>query len=90
MSSQSVLIVGASGYIGRVVAQEFLAQKSKFARVAILSAVSKVEKFVDIAKSGMEVVIGSFLEPSSFKGKHHHAPIFEQLLHLNTFQASPP
>jgi len=70
MSSQSVLIIGASGYIGSVVAQEFLVQKSKFARVAILSDVSKVEKFADIARSGMEVVVGSFLEPSSFKGEH--------------------
>ncbi|KAE9370333.1 NAD(P)-binding protein, partial [Stipitochalara longipes BDJ] len=64
----SVLIIGAGGYIGRVVAQEFLSQKSKFARVAILSDESKVGKFAEIAKGGMEVVIGSFLEPSSFKG----------------------
>src|SRR5579863_6918039 len=69
MSSQSVLLIGASGYIGRVVAQEFLVQKSKFARVAILADASKVNKFADISSQGMEIVVGSFLEASSFKGK---------------------
>ncbi|RFU25232.1 hypothetical protein B7463_g11094, partial [Scytalidium lignicola] len=68
MSSQSVLLIGAGGYLGRVVVKEFLNQKSKFARVAILVDPSKVNKFAEEAKSGMEVVIGSFLEPGSFKG----------------------
>jgi NmrA-like family len=69
MSNQSVLLIGASGYIGRFVAQEFLAQNSKFARVAILADASKVDKFAEISSQGMEIVVGSFLDPKSFKGK---------------------
>lgn len=65
MSSQSVLLIGASGYIGRFVAQELLAQKSKFARVAILADPSKVDKFAEISSQGMEIVVGSFLSPRS-------------------------
>jgi hypothetical protein len=53
MSSQSVLI-GASGNIGRFSAQEFLSQKSKFGRVAILAEPSKVDKFAEISSQGME------------------------------------
>jgi hypothetical protein len=75
MSSQSVLLIGASGYIGRVVAQEFLNQKSKFARIAILADAPKVDKFAEISQQGMEIVTGSFLEPSSFKGKPHPSNI---------------
>jgi uncharacterized protein YbjT (DUF2867 family) len=71
MPSPSVLLIGAGGYIGRAVSKEFLSQKSKLARVAILADVSKVEKFAEISKEGMEVVVGSFFEPSSFKGKPH-------------------
>jgi uncharacterized protein YbjT (DUF2867 family) len=78
MSSQSVLLIGAGGYIGRAVAQEFLTQKSKFARVAILADASKVEKFAQISKEGMEVVVGSFLEPSSFKGRLHIPALFSR------------
>jgi uncharacterized protein YbjT (DUF2867 family) len=71
MPSQSVLLIGAGGYIGRTVSQEFLSQKPKFARIAILADASKVEKFAEISKEGMEVVVGSFFEPSSFKGNLH-------------------
>jgi len=80
MSSQSVLLIGASGCLGRVVAQEFLNRKLKFARIAILTNASKVDRFAKISQHGMEIVIGSFLEPSSFKGKAH--PSF-----LSRFQA---
>ncbi|KAM3072514.1 hypothetical protein ACMFMG_009312 [Clarireedia jacksonii] len=68
MSSQSVLLIGASGFLGRYMTQEFLAQKSKFARVAILADPSKVDKFAEVSQQGMEIVVGSFLEPSSFNG----------------------
>ena len=78
MSSQSVLLIGAGGYIGRAVAQEFLSQKSKFARVAILADLPKVGKFAEISSEGMEVVMGNFLEPNSFKGKHHLLALFSR------------
>src|SRR5579859_4972852 len=74
MASQTVLLIGASGFIGRVVAQEFLSQKSRFARVAILTDASKAQKFNEISAMGMEVVVGSYLEPSSFLGKSSSLP----------------
>lgn len=75
MSSQSILLIGAGGYIGHAVAKEFLAQKSKFARVAILVDPSKADKFAEDAKSGMEIVVGSFLESASFSGPFPLLPL---------------
>ncbi|KAH7021893.1 hypothetical protein EDB80DRAFT_877451 [Ilyonectria destructans] len=68
MSSQSVLVIGASGYIGPHITKEFLAQKSKFARIAILADPSKVSKFTQEAETEVEIVVGSFLESAPFKG----------------------
>ncbi len=72
MSDQSILLIGASGNLGPYVVNEFLAQKSKFARVAILAEQSKVEKFDAAAKAGMEIVVGSFLDFKSFAGLCFH------------------
>jgi nucleoside-diphosphate-sugar epimerase len=87
MSSQSVLLIGASGYLGHVVAQEFLNQKLKFARIAILAEASKVDRFTEISQQGMEIVIGSFLEPSSFKGKRNPftLPDFKPITQYSNF-----
>ncbi|PVH73649.1 NAD(P)-binding protein [Cadophora sp. DSE1049] len=68
MPSQSVLLIGASGWVGPYFSAEFLAQKDKFARIAILSDASKVSKFEKEAAAGTEIVVGSYLEPESFKG----------------------
>ncbi|KAH6723773.1 hypothetical protein DL95DRAFT_522056 [Leptodontidium sp. 2 PMI_412] len=68
MSSQSVLLIGASGWVGPYFSAEFLQQKDKFARLAILSDASKVSKFAKEAAAGIEIVVGSYLEPASFKG----------------------
>ncbi|KAH6988846.1 hypothetical protein BKA56DRAFT_476827 [Ilyonectria sp. MPI-CAGE-AT-0026] len=67
MSSQSVLLIGASGYIGPHITKAFIAQKSKFARIAILADPSKVSKFTQEAEAGVEIVVGSFLESTLFK-----------------------
>ena len=95
MSSQSVLLIGAGGYIDRVISQEFLTQKSKFARVAILADASKVDKFAEISKKGIEIVVGSFLEPNSFKGKPHPFTLSSlqpppHIPKLTSSKASPP
>lgn len=68
MPSQSVLLIGAGGYIGRPVTKEFTTQKSKFARVAILADPSKVNQFTEAKESGMEIVVGKFQDATSFKG----------------------
>jgi hypothetical protein len=57
----SVLLIGAGGAFGIPVTQEFIRQKSKFSRTAILSAPEKVGKFAHLNGQGIEVVAGSFL-----------------------------
>ncbi|KAK7002365.1 NAD(P)-binding protein [Favolaschia claudopus] len=64
----SVLVIGASGTVGRPLMQEFLAQKKDFNRVAVLADPAKTARFAEIQAQGIEVVVGSFLESSSYKG----------------------
>ncbi|KAJ7160643.1 hypothetical protein C8R43DRAFT_1086806 [Mycena crocata] len=64
----SVLIIGASGTVGRPLVQEFLRSKTRFRRVAVLADPAKISRFDDVKKDGVEVVVGSFLEASSYKG----------------------
>ncbi|KAJ6572635.1 hypothetical protein B0H10DRAFT_2168683 [Mycena sp. CBHHK59/15] len=64
----SVLIIGASGSLGRPLVEEFQRQKSRFNRVAILSDPDKGYKFADVNKNEIEVVMGSFLDSNSYKG----------------------
>jgi uncharacterized protein YbjT (DUF2867 family) len=69
MSGPAVLLVGASGYVGTAVSQEFLAQKSKFKKIAALASLEKVDKFKDLESKGMEIVIGSSTDSSSYQGE---------------------
>ncbi|KAJ7167087.1 hypothetical protein C8R46DRAFT_1176713 [Mycena filopes] len=64
----SVIVIGASGAVGRPLMEEFIAQKSQFGRVAVLSDPSKVARFDEIKAKGIEVVVGSFLEAKSYEG----------------------
>ncbi|KAJ7214078.1 hypothetical protein GGX14DRAFT_444946 [Mycena pura] len=64
----SVLIIGASGTVGRPLVDEFLKHKSKFARIAALADPTKVSRFADTLIKGVEVVVGSFLDSSSYNG----------------------
>lgn len=68
MLRPSVILVGAGGYLGRIVVAQFLAQRVQFARIAILADPSKISKFNDMQKEGIEIVSGSFYSPDSFKG----------------------
>jgi uncharacterized protein YbjT (DUF2867 family) len=64
----SVLIIGGSGAVGRPLVDEFLKQKSQFQRIAVLSDPAKVSRFADAEKKGVEIVVGSFLDASSYRG----------------------
>ena len=66
--AKSVIILGASGNVGTYIIKELLNQRSKFNRIAILSDPAKVDKFADAKAKGIEVISGSFLDSSSFKG----------------------
>jgi len=60
ISTVSVLLIGASGAFGQPLLHEFIRQKSAFKRIAILAANAR--------KDGIEVIVGSFLETSSYAG----------------------
>ncbi|KAF8181970.1 hypothetical protein K438DRAFT_2168410 [Mycena galopus ATCC 62051] len=64
----SVVIIGASGTVGRPLVQEFLKNKTSFGRIAVLADPTKVSRFTDVQSQGVEVVVGSFLEANSYKG----------------------
>jgi hypothetical protein len=68
MDSSSVLIIGASGYLGGPISQELMRQRSRFRRVAILADELKVHKFLDAKANGVEIIVGSFTDPTSFEG----------------------
>ncbi|KAF1996682.1 NAD(P)-binding protein [Amniculicola lignicola CBS 123094] len=68
MDAPAVLIIGAGGYLGGPIWKELLHQKSHFSRVAILADESKVDKFSEAKASGVEIIVGSFTDPASFKG----------------------
>ena len=64
----SVLLIGASGAFGRPLVEEFITQLHRFRKVGILADPAKVSKFAEVAKRGIQVVPGSFLEPKSYAG----------------------
>ncbi|KAJ6555940.1 hypothetical protein B0H19DRAFT_137879 [Mycena capillaripes] len=64
----AVLIIGASGLVGRPLVQEFLKNKTKFARIGVLADPAKVSRFAEVKVQGVEVIVGSYLEASSYKG----------------------
>jgi uncharacterized protein YbjT (DUF2867 family) len=70
MPGPAVLLIGASGFIGSAVSQEFLAQKWKFRTVAVLAAPEKIDRFRGVKAQGIKIVIGSSTDSSSYKGKH--------------------
>ena len=64
----SVLIIGASGVVGRPLVQEFFHNKSKFERIAVLADPAKVSRFANVQAQGVDLVVGSFLDANSYKG----------------------
>ncbi|KAI5456649.1 hypothetical protein BGZ63DRAFT_517418 [Mariannaea sp. PMI_226] len=66
--SPSVLIIGAGGAFGQPLVQEFIKQRAQFSKVGILADPKKAAKFSDAAGQGIEIVLGSFLDPQSYKG----------------------
>lgn len=69
MSGPAVLLIGASGFMGAAVSQAFLAQKSKFKKIGVLAVPEKADKFKEVEAQGMEIVIGSSTDSSSYQGK---------------------
>ncbi|KAJ6526064.1 hypothetical protein B0H19DRAFT_1197787 [Mycena capillaripes] len=64
----SVLLIGASGALGRPLVEEFQRQRARFGRVAVLSDPAKAHKFAEVQKNGIEVILGSFLDFKCYQG----------------------
>jgi hypothetical protein len=65
---KSVLLIGASGVLGKPLVEEFIRQKSKFEKIGILSDPTKLPKFDDVKRKGVEIISGSYLDPNSYRG----------------------
>lgn len=68
MSAPSILLIGASGYLGGPVTRELRANRSRFNRIAILTQDAKKQKFAEYEAKGFELVLGAIDSPDSFKG----------------------
>ncbi|EXJ71632.1 uncharacterized protein A1O5_05440 [Cladophialophora psammophila CBS 110553] len=68
MADISVLLIGASGALGKPLMDELIRQRDQFKRIAILATPDRATKF---SNSDVEVVIGSFYEAKSYQGFTH-------------------
>lgn len=68
MAAPKILIIGASGYLGPYITAEFLRQREKFGRLAVLTEEAKRGKFKSLENQGFEIVVGSFFDKESFEG----------------------
>jgi len=66
MAQISVLLIGASGALGKPILEELLRQKPSFARLGILTAPERSHKFQDV---DVEVITSSLYEPATYKGR---------------------
>lgn len=68
MTKPSVLIIGASGSVGRPLVDEFVNKLDHFSKVGILSSPLSAHKFESDKSRGIQVVVGSFTDPTSYGG----------------------
>ncbi|CAK5274549.1 unnamed protein product, partial [Mycena citricolor] len=64
----SVLIVGASGALGQPLTQEFIKQRDRIGRLAILSDPAKAHRVEAARAAGVEIVLGSLIDPKCYQG----------------------
>ncbi len=65
MSDISVLLIGATGVLGKPLLQELTRQKQQFRRIAILTTPERAAKFKN---SEVEIVQGSLYDAKSYQG----------------------
>jgi uncharacterized protein YbjT (DUF2867 family) len=68
MMAPSVLVIGASGTMGKPTVEELLSKKDKFAKIGILADPNRASKFDHLKSRGVEVVTGSYLEAKNYTG----------------------
>ena len=79
MPAPSIILVGASGYVGVPVTKEVLANRSRFNRIAILTGEAKKHKFAEHEARGFELILGAFDSPDSFKGSARDFLVLREL-----------
>lgn len=65
MTDISILLVGASGALGKPLLEELLHQQTQFKRIAILASPDRASKFKEL---DVEVIAGSLYDPASYRG----------------------
>ncbi|KIW31733.1 uncharacterized protein PV07_03331 [Cladophialophora immunda] len=68
MADVSILLIGASGALGKPLLDELIRQRHQFKRIAVLATPDRASKF---SNSGVEVVVGSFFDAKSYQGFTH-------------------
>ncbi|KAL7954974.1 hypothetical protein V8C34DRAFT_292935 [Trichoderma compactum] len=68
MSRPSVVIIGASGSVGRPLVDGFLSKADQFSKIGVLSSPSSAHKFENETARGVDVVVGSFADPACYRG----------------------
>ena len=66
MADISVLLIGASGALGKPLLEKLVRQKKQFRRIAILATPDRVYKFKDL---DVELIVGSLYDPASYRGQ---------------------
>lgn len=66
MPGMSVLLIGASGALGKPLLDELLRQKRHFSRLAILTASDRASKFDG---TGVDIITTSFYDSKTYQGQ---------------------
>ncbi len=81
---QSLLIIGATGVIGKYITEEIIKAKSCFGRIAILTSENtiqkKTSKIDELRRSGAEVLVGDITKEEDVKRAYHGLACFYLLI----------
>ncbi len=81
---QSLLIIGATGVIGKYITKEIIKAKTSFGRIAILTSENTIQRksseIDDLRRSGAEVVVGDITKEEDVKRAYHGLSCFYLLV----------
>lgn len=90
---QNLLIIGATGVIGKPITAEIINAKSSFGRIAVLTSEDTVHRksveITQLKQSGVEILIGDITKEEDVKRAYHGltSPLFVSQA-TETFQKS--
>lgn len=81
---QNLLIIGATGVIGKYITKEIIKAKTSFGRIAILTSENTIQKksseINDLKRSGAEVLVGDITKEKDVKRAYHGLACFYLLM----------